>query len=343
MKKITVFLIGLAMCLSLCGCGKSEAVKNVESRIEGIGTVSWESEAAIAEVEKAYDALTDKEKSSVGNYEALTAAKEALEEAIQQHFEQLRQRVIGEWVDESGLVQAKISFLEDGSFQLGSVAYGDTWELSEDGEAIYVNGWENYAVLEENGLVKLVNKASVGLPYDGVIYVREKDFQAAHNEKYVTVELTTENVSDYMGEAVFIGYERDEFGEEKTEYSCYAFPSLVRDQGLIYLGAADAAVEVILQDKDDPSFRLETTLFEPFGSWGVMGYVSSWEEIVGLGRARGEIVFVKEEYVRDVTWSASPYGGKEKMRTIVLDNGIRLQTFGNSSYEEQLISSGLKY
>ena len=47
MKRIAgVIIIGLLM-VGLCGCGKSEAVKNVEQMINEIGTVSFDSEEKI--------------------------------------------------------------------------------------------------------------------------------------------------------------------------------------------------------------------------------------------------------------------------------------------------------
>jgi hypothetical protein len=57
MKKLFVMLLAASMLLSLCACGKSEEVVNVESLISTIGTVSLKSEGAILEAEKAYKAL----------------------------------------------------------------------------------------------------------------------------------------------------------------------------------------------------------------------------------------------------------------------------------------------
>lgn len=65
MKKITSMLLMFAMVLSLCGCGKSKAAANVEELISAIGEVTLESGEAIASAQRAYDALTDKEKTSI--------------------------------------------------------------------------------------------------------------------------------------------------------------------------------------------------------------------------------------------------------------------------------------
>ena len=56
----------------------AEKVADAIAKIDAIGEVTTESEAAIAEARAAYDALTDEQKAQVTNYDALTAAEEAL-------------------------------------------------------------------------------------------------------------------------------------------------------------------------------------------------------------------------------------------------------------------------
>ncbi len=71
-----VFLLGLAvmLCISLCACGKSKAVKNVEALINAIGSVSVGSESAIVAAENAYAGLTEKNKEAVENADVLLKA-----------------------------------------------------------------------------------------------------------------------------------------------------------------------------------------------------------------------------------------------------------------------------
>lgn len=71
MKKLIAFLLILTMAVSLCGCGKSSAVKNVEAQIAAIGEVSLDSGEAIAAAQQAFDALSEKEKGMVENYPVL--------------------------------------------------------------------------------------------------------------------------------------------------------------------------------------------------------------------------------------------------------------------------------
>lgn len=82
MKKIIALLLLFSLCLSLCACGKSPAVKNVEALIDGIGQVTAEKENAVISAEEAYNALTVEEKDTVDNYTILTTARKDLNKAL---------------------------------------------------------------------------------------------------------------------------------------------------------------------------------------------------------------------------------------------------------------------
>ena len=72
MRKLVSLLLIVAIFVSLCACGKSEATKNCEELIAQIGEVSLDSEDAICAAEDAYDALSSEEKDQI---EAETAQK----------------------------------------------------------------------------------------------------------------------------------------------------------------------------------------------------------------------------------------------------------------------------
>lgn len=89
MKKALVLMLALVFVLLLAACGKSEegkaieqAVTNVESLINKIGTVTTGSGNAIKEAEKAYNNLSSDEKAKVLNYEALQKAKNDYEDIV---------------------------------------------------------------------------------------------------------------------------------------------------------------------------------------------------------------------------------------------------------------------
>lgn len=77
MKKIVALILALSMMLALCGCGKSEAVKEVESLIANIGEVSLDKGEAIEQAKQAYGNLSSEEKELVNNYSILQEADEA--------------------------------------------------------------------------------------------------------------------------------------------------------------------------------------------------------------------------------------------------------------------------
>lgn len=100
MKKALSLFLALALCLSMCACGKSKAVKEVEMLIDTIGEVTADSEVAVLDAEKAYDSLTTEEKVKVENYAVLTEARAALDTVLyEKYVEELYASVSGEWVN----------------------------------------------------------------------------------------------------------------------------------------------------------------------------------------------------------------------------------------------------
>ncbi len=74
MKKIISLVLALVMCLSLCACGNSKAVKNVEEMIASIGEVSIYSGDAILSAKEAYEQLSVKDRKRVDNSKILEEA-----------------------------------------------------------------------------------------------------------------------------------------------------------------------------------------------------------------------------------------------------------------------------
>lgn len=65
MKRGISLVLALVLCLSLCACGKSKSATECEKLINAIGEVSVDSKEAIETADKAYEALTEKEKESI--------------------------------------------------------------------------------------------------------------------------------------------------------------------------------------------------------------------------------------------------------------------------------------
>lgn len=78
-KKSICLILALVMCVSMCACGKSKAVKAAEDAIVAIGEVTVDSGDVIANAEKLYGILTDEEKAGVENRLTLVDAREEFE------------------------------------------------------------------------------------------------------------------------------------------------------------------------------------------------------------------------------------------------------------------------
>ena len=78
MKRVySKILLSVMVIVLLTGCGKSQAVKDVEEAIGAIGEVSVDKRDAIKNAEKLYNILSDGEKADVSNRAALVDAQEA--------------------------------------------------------------------------------------------------------------------------------------------------------------------------------------------------------------------------------------------------------------------------
>lgn len=78
MKKTIVLLMTLVICLSLCACGKSAEAAAVDEMILAIGEVTIDNVSSVEAAVEAYNALSDKDRESVENYEMLKEAQEDL-------------------------------------------------------------------------------------------------------------------------------------------------------------------------------------------------------------------------------------------------------------------------
>lgn len=87
MKKAISLFLALIMCLSLCACGKSEAVKETEQAIKAIGKVTMSSQDAIEEASNLFDALTSEEQAKVSNRNDLSKAKDEFQSLVDYYIE----------------------------------------------------------------------------------------------------------------------------------------------------------------------------------------------------------------------------------------------------------------
>ena len=96
-KRISIVVSFFLVCfIWLCGCGKSQTIKDVENAINNIGEVTLESGELIKTASNLYDILTDKEKESVDNRTVLVQAKITYDNLIAVEKENAEQRAAEE-------------------------------------------------------------------------------------------------------------------------------------------------------------------------------------------------------------------------------------------------------
>lgn len=331
-KTIVATILMILMCCVLWGCGKSEAVKNVEALIDGIGEVTTENTIPIVEAEKAYNALTDEEKKQVKNADQLEAKKQELEilrekeqkEAENREKEEEQRKLeekktllapfLGTWKALYGEAlindhNRPISILKE-EIQTGDIIIKDSSKgiqpVDENTIRYDYNGIGNLTLKKDDGIEKLVSSAGV--------YVREEEYEEIRDKMFVHVVLDEDNISDYIGGPVEIGRFLDEWGEE-TDSKAYTFASPVyNDEDLIMLTFKDVKYEMYFKGNGE-----SVTYYEPYP------VMSGWGDprLDHFGRAEGEIWYIKKEYVDSI----EEMDGKDNARKITFKDGYSIDLY----------------
>lgn len=195
MKRIISLLLAIVMCASLSACGKSKAVKEVETLIDTIGEVTADSESAVLAAEKAYDTLTAEEKEKVENYAVLTEARTTLDTALHDKYvKELYASVSGEWVNIYDM---------------------DCYELQSDGTGTHDGKEVEFTIDPENLLLSVT---------EGVTSTATKEFII--DLEYKTPRLILNSAGTYYVEAenydAIAEQIRDEYTEILTGYEYWS-------------------------------------------------------------------------------------------------------------------------
>ena len=284
---LKLFVALIIVCAMLCGCGKSEAVKNVEQLINEIGEVTVDSEESINKAEEAYNALTDKEKEQVENADQISTKKEEYQACVKKAEEDKRKAMLepflGTWVP---LYADALAAIDDSAYtsELEIVDYYDNIEVVDE-ESIKV-GRKELGTLklieDEDGIKKLVCSKCV--------FVRKEDYSSIYDKMFVHVKLNEDNIGDYIGGPVIIGKFLDTWKDE-TDSDVYIFSSPAYEEGLLMLSFKNVKFEMDFKGHEDPS-----TFGEPYPiMWG-------WgePELDHFGRGQGEIWYARKEYVSNI-------------------------------------------
>lgn len=140
MKKWMLLILLLVISLCLLGCGKSEAVKNVEGAIAELTDITVDSKDDIELAEAAYEALSEDDKADVENYMDLLAARKEFDKVMEEYREeQLIALFAGVWKN---------------------AADGDTYTLETDGTGKHDDVTITYSWDLENETISIVEGVS---------------------------------------------------------------------------------------------------------------------------------------------------------------------------------------
>lgn len=308
-----------------------------EQLIAAIGEVTLDSEAAITAAEEAYAALSGESKALVTNAADLTAARNAYEEAAKAAaYQEAYLSLVGTWYNEMmgndiwpngledtdceprtvsgyGVTANGLSLMEDGTFAIEDVT--GTWSLSEDLTTVTLTLEDLTASLEvtqEDGFTKLLGELFKNKFF---AYVKEEDYQAAFDAKYVAVALTSDNFRDYIGESTYVGTTTTNNG---LMY-CYFYPSQAYDDGLVYLGCNCQLVEYATYTNGS-SITINAQFPVMTGSYDQIAS-ASWS-----GSASGYMFYLKADHV------AANYISEDGYRTLELTNGVTMTFNGYWEY-----------
>lgn len=314
MKKQRIIVLALAVCLLLTGCGKSKAVKNVETQIDALGTITEQSGGALSEARRSYADLEKKEQSHVSNYQALQDGEMAY----------ARLTLVGSWYmkalnfENDAEEKATMVLNADGT---GSMDGQDFSWVYQDGKI--AAGDSNYIVSQQEGCVTLALEGD----NSGCVMLCQDDFENYRQRNLLSVDLEKTDVNDvfyiYMQE-----YELyNDWGElDGNKALCVMLGSKLYDEGWYYAGG-NVVIEVNVPefywttswengDKCTEYVHADTVtceglgspilLFSTFLTWDDGTIQSSYydftEDQFSFGRATGKMYFVNKDIVTDVRW-----------------------------------------
>ena len=301
MKRFLALLLALSMAFALCGCGESAELKSVKEQIAAIGEVDLDSEAAIVAAEEAYQALSEEDKAKVDNYAELTAAREVYEEAKKTaEMEEARKALVGEWVEVYSAflpyaATSNVVLTEDGNADFDGL--GVSWRMSEDMRSVEFSFGDtvitSFEIADYDGIMALVGNQT---DFTSSVYVRREDYQSFVDQRFVAVEINSDNIGEYIGEYVKVGDELDDFGDVMGE-ACM-FRSKAIEQGLVYVGRSDDFVFEIEAESGQIGDMIygagEFPVYDPFSVSPRMFF-----SVSSFGRAKGTLYFVRAENVAE--------------------------------------------
>lgn len=322
-KSIICFLIA-AMLLALCGCGREtmEGIISVvneelggEAGTEAPGETRTEAGGDFQAALEAYNALSEADK--VRFYDEISGELHEIREA---RFAAMLPSLCGAWRMEADFRHdsdsSNLTLNEDMTYEYGSQT--GTWYYDEEENRIFfVNGedgviYYDFTLIEEDGFPKLF------YDYD-ICYVREGDYRAVVDQKYVTV-WGFNDASEYFGQPVYVGTRSENVGYGPNA-KLGILDSLAYDNGLIYAGCGyDFQMELSWIDKDGSQGG--QYLYSPFER---IQFVEGREVTVDI--VSGAVFFVRAEYVEEILIT------EDNRRVVQLKNGMFFEDYNFTDWD----------
>ena len=268
MKRLITVLLVLAMCLSLCACGKSEEVLKAEELINAIGEVSLESEEAITAAEEALFFLEEKEIKKISNLDTLGAARETFDQLCAERDQKMLDVIAGKWVSNSSYIPS-ITITEDKKMRFEG----------ESNEA-YISIFDGYFSMDPTGKLGHYTPAEK----DGITYIVSDDMHAIYfreeDAKTVEHEITADNWQDYFTLETAVEIQKNGFDE--PEYVNEFHYLSLKEEYRPYLANAnyddkDHGISVEVNRKTH-TYGIELDVENNSYTLGKQMAYSSWEE-----------------------------------------------------------------
>ena len=371
MKKAISLLLALVLCLALCACGKSEAVKNVEAMIDALMGATEYNVEEIEAIYTAFAELSEKEKKRVGNYD----------DFIKISDEYYAYAIVGTWypfafvidaLEESFSPHYYIVLNEDYTFESVAGKEGittGTWEVKN--KCLTLFGLKELHTLS-TGWGDEGSDIAIHIAYeDGFVYLdayhsyyKEDDYFSILGDVLLAVDCANVNLSDYLGFTTFELCAVDEWGARTgSVYDEIILKNLLYEDGWMYFGVSrDFQIEVLYPDYTE-------VFYDPDGSKHTQEYSSGSYTVFGcpfshygtkhlpdlgaktkefssktdlstdsftFGRAKGALYFINNKYVADVRKDENDY------RYIVLDNSQKYCALVLGEYDKMYTDQWLE-
>ena len=354
MKKAISLFLALVLCLSLCACGKSEAVKNVEAMID---TLLGSAEYNVEEIEAIYAAfaeLSEKEQKRVRNYDDFIKVSDDFYASA----------LIGTWypfelwhgeLEKCFSPDFYIVLNADHTFE--SVAGEDgtttgTWELKNKSLTLLGSKLDPKKLYILGTGADAENSISVDICYgegfiyldDFVRYCKEDDYFRVLGDILLSVDCANVDLNDYLGFTTYEEYGVDEWDVRNgAVYTRVILQNLLYEEGWMYFGnSSDFLLEVLYPDYEEVFHYPDGSTYTyeyPAGSENLFlfPFCSHWVSLPVLsqqtkdgsaetnlstdaftfGRAKGTLYFINKKYVVE---AGTDKTDDKDYQYIILDN-----------------------